>query len=65
MSGPERIVVKPRAGISKEAARNLRAAAWRYVFDCYEKRKAAGEDGGENDGTETKEGSAYGIIRPG
>jgi hypothetical protein len=31
-----------------ERARDVRACAWRYVFDCYEKHKAAEKSGGEN-----------------
>ena len=43
----ERIVRLPRQGVAPEQARSLRARAWRFVFDCWEQKKAAGEVGGE------------------
>ena len=33
--------------ITLEHARDLRARTWRFVFDCWEQKKAAGEVGGE------------------
>ncbi len=37
-----RIVVKPNPSINADEARDARARAWRYVFDCYERKIAAG-----------------------
>jgi hypothetical protein len=42
-----RIIVKSAPSISPEEASNARARAWRFVFDCWEQKKAAGEVGGE------------------
>jgi hypothetical protein len=42
------IIVKPTPGITSEEARNTRARAWRYVFDCHAKKNAAGTSGGED-----------------
>ena len=42
-----RITVKPIPGTTAEEACELRARAWRFVFDCWEQKKAAGEAGGE------------------
>lgn len=36
-----RVAVRPHPVISDEAARGIRARAWRFVFDCYAKKKAA------------------------
>jgi len=49
--------VKPTAGITPEQARDARARAWRFVFDRWEQKKAAGEDGGyeEHARKETKD----------
>jgi len=43
----ERVVRVPHEGVAPEQARSLRARAWRFVFDCWEQKKAAGEVGGE------------------
>jgi hypothetical protein len=40
MRGTARIVVR-LSSISPEEARNIRAQAWRFVFDCYERHRAA------------------------
>ena len=48
MSDAPRIVVRPRAAISPEDARDARARALRYALDRYfEKQKAAKTNGGE------------------
>jgi len=39
--------VKPTPGITPEQSRDARAHAWRFVFDCWEQKKVAGEDDGE------------------
>jgi len=43
----ERVVHVPHDDVAPEQARSLRARAWRFVFDCWEQKKAAGEVGGE------------------
>ena len=43
----EHVVRVPHEGVTPEQARSLRARAWRFVFDCWEQKKAAGEVGGE------------------
>jgi hypothetical protein len=48
---------KRTSGITPEQARDVRARAWRFVFDSYEQKKAADEPGSEND---TKGGSKNG-----
>ena len=47
MNDATRIVVKPNPGVTPEEARDARVRAWRFVFDCWEQKKTAGEDGGE------------------
>jgi hypothetical protein len=47
VSDASRLVVRSRPAISPEEARDARARAWRFVFDCWEQKKAAGEVGGE------------------
>jgi hypothetical protein len=39
--------VRSHLGVSPQEARGARARAWRFVFDCWEQKKAAGEVGGE------------------
>ena len=50
MSTP-RIAYPPHAETTLEQARHARARAWRYVFDCYQAKKKAGETSA---GDETK-----------
>jgi hypothetical protein len=40
MNDATRIVVKPNPGVTPDGAREARARAWRFVFDCYAKKKA-------------------------
>ena len=35
-----RVVVKTNPDFTPEQARDARARAWRFVFDCYAKKKA-------------------------
>jgi hypothetical protein len=42
-----RIIAKASPGVSPEHARDARAHAWRFVFDCWEQKKAAGQVGGD------------------
>jgi hypothetical protein len=46
VSETSRIAVRP-SRVSPKEARNARAHAWRFVFACWEQKKAAGEAGGE------------------
>jgi len=43
----ERIVHVTHEGVEPEQARSLRARAWRFVFDCWAQKKAAGTSGDE------------------
>ncbi len=42
------IIVKPTPGMTPQEARDVRARAWHFVFDCYAKKKAA-RPGGPDD----------------
>jgi len=44
------IIAESTPGLTPEEARDVRARAWRFVFDCWEQKKAAGEVGGEEHG---------------
>jgi hypothetical protein len=46
-------VDKPASDLTLEQARDTRARAWRFVFDCYAKKKAAGSTQ-DHDGDEPK-----------
>ena len=37
----------PTSRAADERGRDVRARAWRYIFDCYEKKKAGEEPAGE------------------
>ena len=43
MSDAPRAIRAPRPGPTPEQARDVRARAWRFVFDCYAKKKPARE----------------------
>jgi hypothetical protein len=48
MPDAQYIIVKPLSGISPEQARDARARAWSYVFECFDrhtKKKAAPASG--------------------
>jgi hypothetical protein len=48
--------------ITAEQARDIRAHAWSYVFDCYAKKNAAGVS--STNGDDEKEGSRdYSLAR--
>ena len=47
-----RTIVNPSPGMAPEQARDARARAWRFVFDRWEQKKAAGKDGSEDDASE-------------
>ncbi len=42
MSSAPRITAKPAPGITPDQARNIRARAWAFVFECYARKKAEG-----------------------
>jgi hypothetical protein len=46
------IIYHPRPDVTPEQARDARARAWRFVFDRWEQKKAAGKDGAEDDASE-------------
>jgi hypothetical protein len=46
------ITSRPTPSLTPEQARDVRARAWRFVFDRWEQKKAAGKDDGENDASE-------------
>ena len=48
MTDTARIVVRS-SSLSPEEARNARARAWHYVFECYERHRAARGKNGEDD----------------
>jgi hypothetical protein len=48
-----RTTVKATPGITEELARDVRARAWAYIFDCHAKKKAA-RPGGPDDAEESK-----------
>lgn len=48
MPGAQHIAVKPLPGSSLDQALDARARAWAFVFDCYDKKKAAPESRPEN-----------------
>jgi hypothetical protein len=54
------ITLKPSASVSPEQARDARARAWSYVFECFncnaKKKVASASD--LDDGTKVKEDSA-------
>ena len=47
MSDAPRAIRAPRPGPTPEQARDVRARAWRFVFDCYAKKKAGDRDAGD------------------
>ncbi len=55
------IIVRPHPGTTPEQAREARAKAWAFVFDCHHK-KAAGANGGGNDPTKIEEHRADASI---
>lgn len=47
MSDESRIVYTPRSDVTSEQARDVRARAWRYIFDCYANKKAGATHAGD------------------
>ena len=39
MDDTSRVVAYPHSGISSEQARDIRARAWAYVFECFARHK--------------------------
>ena len=52
--------LKPDAGLTSEQLRDVRARAWSYVFECFNRhtKKKAAPASGPDDGTKVKEDSA-------
>jgi hypothetical protein len=42
------VAIRPASGITLEQARDARARAWTYVFQCLQKRQKAAEPAGRN-----------------
>jgi hypothetical protein len=63
MSDASRVTVNATPGITEEQARDARARALHFVFDCYAKKKAA-HPGGPDDAEESKNArTATAIIQ--
>ena len=52
MSNTSIVSTSRRTDITPEQAREVRARAWRFVFNAWEQKKAAVKDGGEDDASE-------------
>jgi hypothetical protein len=52
-----RVVHRPHSGISQEEARDARARAWAYVFDCH--RKHVGKEGGPATAPDDRKGPKH------
>ena len=46
-----RVIVKPVPGVRPEQARDIRARAWAFVFECFDRheKEAVSRHGGEDD----------------
>lgn len=63
MSSTPRSAYRPDPDATPEQARNARARVWRYVFECYAKRKAAPPSGPDDTERRSNEvGAFYGRI---
>lgn len=49
MSEARPIIVKPTPGLTPEQALDARARAWRFIFDCHEKKAAAHTQSSDHD----------------
>jgi hypothetical protein len=47
--GDPRIVSRPHPGITPEEGHDMRARAWKFVFDAYYGSEAAAKDSGQDD----------------
>ncbi len=52
-------VHKPAPGLTPEQARDIRAHAWRYIFDCYERHKATKAQNGDIEASFFEERDAH------
>jgi hypothetical protein len=59
------IVTQSPSGISPEKARDARARAWSFVFECYENNKAAGAIRGEGDAELNRKLRPEKEVKPG
>jgi hypothetical protein len=64
VSSPEQIVDhRPRPGITPEQARDARARAWAFVFQCWQQKEMAAEPAPELDShDDAKEPKNDGIV---
>jgi len=62
MSSAPVVSTSRRTYITPEQAREVRARAWRFVFDCWERKKAAGKDGGEGEAKHVKNEGGPGMT---
>ena len=63
MSGSLRITHRPCPNIPREQARDLRAQAWAYIFNCWRNKEDRPAEAPDNK-AETKEGSNDEQILP-
>ena len=56
------ITMRPLRGETPERAQHIRALALRFVFACYEEKKAAGVGAGGNDPKEIRDARAKTIV---
>jgi len=54
--------MRPLRGETPERAQHIRALALRFVFACYEEKKAAGVGAGGNDPKEIRDARAKTIV---
>jgi hypothetical protein len=43
-AGEPRVAIRPLSGISQEQARDARARAWAFVFQCWQEKQEGGRD---------------------
>jgi hypothetical protein len=61
MPDTQYIIVKPLSGISPEQARDARARAWSYVFECFDRhtKKKAAPASGPDDARKDQDAGTY------
>ena len=62
MSDAPRTVLRPSRRTTPEQAREVRARAWRFVFDCWEQKKTADKDGNEGEAKHVKNEGGPGMT---
>ncbi len=61
MNNTTRVMFRPAPGITAEQAKDARARAWEFIFDCHAKKMAT-RPGGHDAGKEINERSGKAII---